>query len=295
MQVQTKINIEKDDEIINHLLFHKSLIDEERDMEDINQYVELLKKTNKGEHISMENPFDRSIALTFELVLQNHMDPWNIDLVNFSSMYLNRAKKEKINLIAAGRIIYLAWKILKMQSDNLVLDIESEERDDETPPLAWSDIPNTEMYMTKDDEYSYTKLIMDNSEPPINEPVRRESKRKVTLVELLDALKEARKEAEEYLLIEKQRKKESERLSEKARERMNGTAHEDPIEKDVDLVWEKIKNFPKKTLCLEEICKNEKREETIKTILSILFLANDKKIDVYQKKFPFGKIYIKKK
>ena len=47
-----------DNDVINHLSFHKSLIDENDDSSNINFYVEMLEKTNQGEHISIENPFE---------------------------------------------------------------------------------------------------------------------------------------------------------------------------------------------------------------------------------------------
>ena len=74
---------------------------------------------------------------------------------------------------------------------------------------------------------------------------------------------------------------------------MIGTAHEDHIEEDVDYIWRKIKGFPRKTMSLFDLCDNNVRDEIIKTLISILFLANDNKIMVYQKQFPYGKIYIK--
>ena len=198
-----------DNDVINHLLFHKSIIDENDDSTRINYYVDLLQKTDEGEHISIGNPFDRSIAIAFELVMQEHLNPWDIDLVNFSTMYLKRAKQEKIDLITAGRIIYMAWKVLRLQSNNLVDSMESQEETYE--PFGWGDIP-TEMYLTNDDAYSYTNLVMNMPEPPITEPVRRDPKRKVTLMELLDAFDQAKKESEEYQLIEQQRAEERERL-----------------------------------------------------------------------------------
>jgi segregation and condensation protein A len=280
---------EVDNEVINHLLFHKSLIDEEDNAARINYYVEMLQRTSEGEHVSIENPFDRSIAIAFELVMRQHLNPWDIDLVNFSSMYLKRAKEEKIDLITAGRIIYMAWKILRLQSENLVVNLETKE---ETEPFGWGDIP-TEMWLEKDDDYSYTNLIMKTPEPPLDEPIRRKSPRKVTLIELLDAFDQARKEAEEYQLIEQQRKAERDRLAEKARKHMIGTAHEDHLEEDVERIWKRIKKFPKKTMSLIDLCENQKREELIRTLMSILFLAYDNKITVYQKRFPYGKIYIK--
>ena len=66
-----------DNDVFNHLLFHKSLIDENDDSSNINFYVKMLQKTNQGEHISIENPFERSIAIAFELVMRQHLDPWD--------------------------------------------------------------------------------------------------------------------------------------------------------------------------------------------------------------------------
>lgn len=281
---------EIDNEVINHLLFHKSLIDEHEDASKINYYVDMLQKTNEGEHISIENPFDRSIAIAFELVMRQHLNPWDIDLVSFSTMYLKRAKEERIDLMTAGRIIYMAWKVLKLQSDNLVVSMETQE--EELEPFGWGDIP-TEMWLQNDDAYSYTNLLMKMPEPPLDEPVRRNAKRKVTLIELLDAFDQARKESEEHQLLEQQRKEERDRLAAKARKRMIGTAYEDHLEEDVEAVWKKIKTFPKKTISFFELCDNRGREEMIRILMSVLFLVYDNKIHVYQKKFPYGKIYIK--
>lgn len=278
-----------DNDVINHLLFHKSLIDDNDDSTMINYYVDMLEKANDGEHISIENPFERSIAIAFELVMRQHLDPWDIDLVNFSTMYIKRAKEEKIDLITAGRIILMAWRILKLQSDNLVVSIEENQEEEEV--FDWNDL-NSEMWIENENDYSYTNLIMKMPKPPIYKPVRRKSKRKVTLIELLEAFNQARKESEEYQLIEKQRIEERERLKIKSRKRMIGTAHEDNLEKDVELIWEKICNFDKKTLSLIDLCNKDNKDDFIKTLISVLFLAYDNKIKVYQKKFPYGKIFI---
>jgi len=279
-----------DNDVINHLLFHKALIDEEDDATRINYYVDMLQKTNEGEHISMENPFERSIAIAFELVIRQHLNPWDLDLVNFSTMYIKRAKEEKIDLITAGRIILMAWKVLKLQSDNLIVSIETEK--EELESFDWADLP-TEMWLENDDDYSYTNLIMKMPESPLDEPVRRDAKRKVTLIELLGAFDQARKESEEYQILEQERHIERERLRIKSRKRMIGTAHEDNIEEDVDAVWNRIKGFDKKTMSLFDLCEESKREEFIKTLISVLFLAYDNKIRVFQRKFPYGKIFIK--
>ena len=278
-----------DNDVINHLLFHKSLIDENDDATRINYYVEMLQKTNEGEHISIENPFERSITIAFELVMRQHLDPWDIDLVNFSTMYIKRAKEEKIDLITAGRIILMAWKILKLQSDNLVVSVEENQENEEI--FDWNNLP-TEMWLENDQDYSYTNLIMKMPEPPLYEPVRRDSKRKVTLIELLEAFNQARTESEKYQFLEQQRQDERERLRIKSRKRMIGTAHEDNLEEDVEAIWKKIHTLNKKTVSIIDLCDTKNRDEFIKTLISVLFLAYDNKIKVYQRKFPYGKIFI---
>ena len=283
--------MELDNDIINHLLFHKALIDENNDMSRINQYLEMATAAATGESTSIQDPFDRSVFLAFDLVLNQHMNPWDIDLVSFSTMYLKRAKKEKIDLLTAGKIIYMAWQVLRMQSDHLVVNMETKEQEVDQG-FGWEDIP-TSSWLANDDEYSYTNLLMKMPQPPLEEPLRRDSTRKVTLIELLSAFDEARKESEQYLMLDHLRQEERIILEQKARSAMKGSAHEDHLEEDVAAVWEKISQFPKKTMNFTEICEVDSAEERIKTFVSILFLAYEKKIMVHQQKFPYGEIFIK--
>ncbi|MCX6662741.1 MAG: segregation/condensation protein A [Euryarchaeota archaeon] len=283
--------MELDNDVINHLLFHKALIDETNDMTRINQYLELAKAAVTGESAAIEDPFDRSVYLAFDLVLNQNMNPWDIDLVGFSTMYLKRAKKEKIDLMTAGRIIYMAWKVLRMQSDHLVVNMETKDEVMEQG-FGWEDIP-TATWLTNDDEYSYTNLLMKMPQSPLEEPLRRDSTRKVTLIELLSAFDEVRKESEQYQLLDQLRQEERIQLEQKARKAMKGSAHEDHLEEDVATIWERICQFPKKSMNFTELCEVDSAEERIKTFISILFLAYEKKIIVHQQKFPYGEIYIK--
>jgi len=280
-----------DNDVINHLLFHKALIDEENDMSRINQYIGMANKVRSGDHVTYDNPFDRSIFLAFDLVLDQDFNPWNIDLVSFSSMYLKKAQEEKIDLMTAGRIIYMAWKVLRMQSDNLVVNMESKQTE-EPIDFGWDDIP-MRSWFESDDGYSYTNLVMKNPTPPLEEPVRRDSKRKISLIELLGAFDEVRKDAEEYQLISKMRKEERVRLAEKMRKSMKGAPHEDHLEEDIIFIWNEIQKYPKKLISLKSICKTDNFDERIKAFLSVLFLAYDKKIKIFQRRFPYGEIYIK--
>ena len=280
-----------DNEVIGHLLFHKSLIDDYDDASRIGYYVDLLQKTHEGDHINMQDPFDRSIAIAFELVMQQHLNPWDLDLVRFSTMYLKRAKEENIDLITAGRIIHMAWTVLKLQSDDLVVTLQHEQQQP-TDNLGWDDV-QTEMWLPTDDEYSYTNLLLNLPDPPLEEPLRRQSKRKVTLIELLDAFDEARKESELFQKMEQSRKEAREKLIIASRKRMIGTAHEDNLEADIADIWEKITSFQTDQLALSDLCDVSNKEDLIRTFVSILFLAYEQKVKVFQRQFPYGKIFIK--
>jgi chromatin segregation and condensation protein Rec8/ScpA/Scc1 (kleisin family) len=76
---------------------------------------------------------------------------------------------------------------------------------------------------------------------------------------------------------------------------MKGTAHDDFLEEDISMVWNKIKNCKKNQISFKNICEELDSEGRIKVFLSILFLAYENKINIYQRKFPFGEIFIKTK
>ena len=74
---------------------------------------------------------------------------------------------------------------------------------------------------------------------------------------------------------------------------MKGTAHDDFLEQDITMVWKRIKDNQKKIISFKNICQKSDSEERIKIFLSILFLAYEKKIKIFQRSFPYGEIYIK--
>ena len=276
-----------DQGVLQHLLFHKAIAEYGDEIRRIDRYIEMLKKTQVGEHIFTDDPFDRSIAIAFELVLQKHLNPWAIDLARFSSLYLERARKEKIDLAIAGRLIHMAWKVLNLQSREAVDNAESMNRRDE---IAWDEL-GIEDWLPE--EMPYTKMIPEESLPLV-EPVRRKAERRVTLMELIEAFELARKEAEERRLIEEIRRAERERILEKARKRMKGIVHEETIEKDIDRVWRRIKSLNGNAIPITKLCRFDDKNERITTLIALLHLAKDGKIRLYQRRFPFGKIYVRK-
>jgi segregation and condensation protein A len=99
--------------LMEHLLFHKAL------GEEMDQYLALCKKASE-DYSDIKDDYNRSIAILFSLAMEEKIDPWDIDLVSFSKNYLARLKKEGVNIVYAGRLILLAWEVLRAQSEKAV-------------------------------------------------------------------------------------------------------------------------------------------------------------------------------
>lgn len=284
-RVQKEQGLVKED-VMNHLLFHKSLLGEEEHYERINKYIDIVSSIEKSVHLSMPNVYDQSIAITFELVMEKQLDPWDVDLVAFSKQYLKRAKAEGVDLVSAGRIILMAWTVLKLQSKDLLEKAEM--------PF---DEPEDDYYMDDfdfdtEEDLDFTQKVLYDPEPPIKEMVWRKGKRPVTLIELVDAFEDARKAAELQKIIHQKREELRKRNLKDNRNKLDTRVHKDYLEEDIAIIWERISQFNGHPIPFTDICSGEK-EDWIITLRSLLFLANRKWIKVWQKKFPFGEIYVK--
>ncbi len=268
------------EEIVSHILMQKEDVARK---ESIEKYIEM---AGDKSGLYLKDPFDRAIALTFELVMEEQLDPWDIDLASFSKMYLNRVKhSEVIDLITAGRIILMAWKVLKLQSDHMVslLD-EKEENEDE-----WGAIPD--WYM-EDEGYFYTRAVIENG-PPLQEKIRRKGERKVTLVELINAFEEARSEIKVNEERRKNRKEKRERFAEQAGREAGGNTHQENIEEEIKIILGRLSKLNGRAMPLSDICNKNDKEELVMAISSLLFLVKENKIVIWQEDFPYGTIYIK--
>ena len=72
------------EDLEQHLLFHRALADDGESLRRIGGYMDILSKTESGERL--QDPVDESIRAVFSLVLENGIDPWEIDLSEFVRM-----------------------------------------------------------------------------------------------------------------------------------------------------------------------------------------------------------------
>lgn len=278
-------------EVINHLLFHKSLIGEHEPAR-LNAYIEMVKASKEGVHLVMVNPFDRAIAIAFQLVIEEHLDPWKLDLVQFTGMYLEHIRRTKeLDLITAGRLIFLAWSVLKLQSDEALQRAEaSRVQPEPEPEVSWDDIP-TDAWLTEDGAYAFTTAVL-QGRAPIDEKVRHKGDRKVTLYELVEAFEEARQEAETRIILDGKRREAKVLWARERKAGVEGAAHKEDLEAEIKEVWARITKLNGHPIPLRDLHDNS-REDLVKCLVSVLFLAREQRLHLWQDNFPYGAIFVK--
>ncbi|MEW5759864.1 MAG: hypothetical protein AB1779_03765 [Candidatus Thermoplasmatota archaeon] len=269
--------------IINHLLFYKAIISEKESGEKINEYIEMANSVRDGLHLTIKDPFSKSIAITFSLVMENKLDPWNVDLARFANLYMKRIKGGiDIDFITAGRLMFMAWSVLKLQSDVVVAGFEKKNGEVVNFNGDW---------LADDGAFDYTKKVLSTNDIALKKMVWRKASRPVTLYELIGAFEEAKREMEKRMAIAQEIERERERWEELGLNNVKGIVHKEEIGEELKDVWKKIRKMKGK-IPMSKLC-NKNRGEVIKTLVALLFLAFSGKISVWQENFPFGMIYAK--
>ena len=203
-----------------------------------------LSTLQEAEHQFLMEPFDRSVALVFQMFQSSDLDPWDVDLSSFIEMFNQRIKTaENIDLPSCGRLIRMAWAILRDQSSTLIarqaraLDFDEDDTGDFDG--GWEAAFAVE-------DYHFSLGVMtgaaDEALPSIFEGrIHRDEGRPVTLGELLLGLKDASRLAEEQRIRERIAKERRD-ANEKARARFSGSLHVDDLERDLKRTWTSLKS-----------------------------------------------------
>ncbi len=203
-----------------------------------------LASMEEAEHQFLIDPFDRSVALVFQMFQSTDLDPWDVDLSSFLEMFSKRIESsENIDLPTCGRLIRMAWSILRSQASAL---IEKQERAFDFEEEDTWDFEGGWETDFDDEDYNFSVGVLsgaaDNVLPTIFEGrVHRDEGRPVTLGELLMGLQEAGRLAEEQRTRERIAQERREALS-TARERFKGSLHIEDLEGDLERTWYALKN-----------------------------------------------------
>jgi len=273
-------------QVVRHLLWHKAMVGDEDDGAKINSYVQMVQESRDGEHVALKEGFHRDLAIAFELVIQHHLDPWDLDLSKFAQLYLKEAKEHGVDLVTAGRIILMAWTVLKAQSqqvaDRAVI------RAQEPEGVGWEDIPD---YGWSEDQVDYNSRILALPRAPIDEKIRHKGDRRVTLMELLSAFEEVHAEAQQRLVLNEQKLAARLSLRRRMRGRVGGMMHKDDLESEIAETWTRILEVPTTPVPLSSIVESN-AADVVQTFNALLFLAKSQRIAVTQEDFPKGEIWI---
>jgi chromatin segregation and condensation protein Rec8/ScpA/Scc1 (kleisin family) len=196
-------------------------------------------EAEESEYQSLEDPFDRSVALVLSLVKDQELNPWDVDLSTFLKVFTKRVRLEsdKLNLPACGRLIRMSWEVLNQQAIVLFDRVQSLDQEDD-----WEDEVNFGWESDYDDQdYLFTASILDGDVDEIlpslfDERIRRDEGRPVTLGELLSAFKDAADDAEELKIREENRIAHQAELGEYLNN-VGGRMHNEDLEGDIFRCW----------------------------------------------------------
>ena len=73
--------------------------------------------------------------------------------------------------------------------------------------------------------------------------------------------------------------------------KFDGKSHSDDQEKDVAETWERIERCGSGPIALEDLFIRDK-EDAIKIFISLLFLARNGKISLWQDELPYGQVFL---
>jgi len=268
--------------VLDHLLFHKALLADEDGGQRFDRYLAMVKEIEQGQHIAVRDPLEKSIAAAFELVFEAQLDPWAIDLGQFTKLYLDKVRQDgSVNFVTAGKLVFMAWSILKMQSDEL-LEAAS------PPAPAAPEEGDLEFYGEPADG-DFNEAVLRQDRLPLHEAIRREGRRAVTLMELVEAFDEARLEAEAQLRLNALREAARGRFPANFREKVHG----EDVSEDIGLTWQRIEQFDGQPIPLHALTTGDSWDLAT-VFMAILFLAKMGKVKLWQKTVPRGEIYVRR-
>jgi len=211
-------------------------------------------------------------SVIYELAREGKIDPWDIDVSILAVEYLQMVRKLKeMNFRLSGKIILAAAVLLKMKAERIGLEQLYLLMNPPEPELMDGDELELEKHFTKAELQSRIPLPR---------------KRKVTIFELVESLKKA---------IEVDERRRMRVLDLKPAPRLLNIKKPDIFSK-IQVVFSKLKDlmkkFKNKLIPFDEIIPSTDKKDIIWTLIPLLHLANQGKIEFVQEE-AFGKIFIK--
>ncbi|MDG6225652.1 MAG: hypothetical protein QCI82_09085 [Candidatus Thermoplasmatota archaeon] len=282
-----QLPIDIEEYVFNHLLFHRSLIDDDSSdgYSRLDRYMEVLSQMKDGAHVAIRDSYSRSIAMIMELAIDEYLDPWDVDLVRFCKLFMDRlTKSERVNLLVVGKLISMAYSVHLLKSENTLKKAEVIE-EDEPFDEGYSE------WMEDDESFRVTTGII-RSRDVIMESLVRKGDRPVTLLDLLEALEDVEEEVKVLKESRSRHVEQVKRMDIASRTDIDRKMFSENIEEEIKLTWQRVNQFNGHPIPFSTIHRDFQLDET-STFISLLHLANWSRIMLSQRTFPKGEIFVK--
>ncbi|VVB99193.1 Segregation and condensation protein A [uncultured archaeon] len=243
------------------------LEDEDAEIEDVGDRVDTSKLS--AEDVKLEKivalPTWREMLL--DLVATKKLDPWNIDIEEVATSYLDRIRKlEMMDLRIPANLILAAAILIRFKADALRFEEETQEVVEET-------------FVEED---SGSEVI-----PVLELKTRIPPRRMVTLDELLLAMEK---------VFDDQKKREEKASRIEIPTVINIQLPEFNIEQKMNEVYKKVldRKDSEGLVTFSSLLEEKTALETVLTLLPLLHLVQDRRLSIFQEKF-FGEIFIRVK
>ncbi len=256
-----------------------------------------MKKGNKKLlSVIMDDSEIRWQSIIYNLIRSGKIDPWDVDITLFSKEYLKTLEKLKdLNFALSGKVVLAAAILLKIKTNRLGLEefLELIEEDDVEEEIE--DFGIEDNIFVDEDEEKLKKLAehMKNNKQTKDlnlEPnLERKKSRKVTVFELVSALRKAIDVDDRRSTKKREKVEEEEKAPKFEIEKFD-------IRSKIGDVYKSVLHFinvqDSDVVNFRKIVPSKNKRDIIWTFVPLLHLANDGRIGLIQKRH-FEEIYVK--
>lgn len=223
--------------------------------------------------LELDEKFEKEFWKDIVYEIVSTMDPWDIDIEELTRRYSEKINNMKnLNLKIPADVIIVCAVLLRMKAE--ILKFSNEKEDEFEEDNEDNNDVNEDLWNENDNEDTNIKLIP-----------KRTIKGKISIEELINAIHDVLKTTDKKILKKVERRQVE----------IIELNVDENIKKIVDKIYEKIVEMQKlskeKKIKFSEISDQKDKKRFVREFLAILFLINDKKIDVIQNE-NFGEIYL---
>lgn len=220
-------------------------------------------------------------SIIFDLIKQEDMDPWDINISILTQKYIERLKQLKnVDLKVSGKVLLAAAILLRVKSKQLV----GEDMNEFDRLLSSADVNEGEFYDELEQELRQGEAQGMHETFELSPRTPQPRKRKVSVYDLVSALECA-------LEVKKRRIFNMWNMSGDA----TIPERKFDISKAILGLYDRIKFFffgqKQKKLKFSELVPSQKKEDKVYTFIPLLHLSNENKVDLSQDEH-FGEINI---